>query len=120
MVDVQLPENELEHHKFVPMKNIVFDTLSEAVNALTQNGYPEDFEAEADCIIALYSKKEYRPSELKIIASYRFEGMTDPEDQAVVFAVEANDGTKGTLVMSYSAEHGQNEELIKKIPFHEG
>ena len=97
-----------------------FDTLSEAVNTLTQNGYTEDFEAEDNYIKALYSKKEYQPSELSIVESYRFEGMTDPNDQAVVFALEALDGTKGTLVMSYSAEHGQNEELIKKIPFREG
>ena len=101
------------------MEHQNFDTLSEAVNTLTQNGYVEDFEAEDNCIRALYSKKGYQPSELSIVASYRFEGMTDPNDQAVVFALEALDGTKGTLVMSYSAEHGQNEELIKKIPFQE-
>ncbi len=93
-----------------------FDTLSEAINTLTQEGYEEDFEARDNCIKALYSKKEYQPSELKIMASYRFEGMTNPEDQATVFTIEATEGTKGTLVMSYSAEHNQNEELIKKIP----
>ncbi len=94
-----------------------FDTLSEAVNTLTKEGYIEDFEAGYNCIKALYSKKEYQPHELKITASYRFEGMTNPEDQATVFTIEATDGIKGTLVMSYSAEHNQNEELIKKIPF---
>lgn len=97
-----------------------FDTLSEAVNALTQEGFSEDFEAEDNCIKALYSKKEYQPSELKITASYRFEGMTNPSDQTTVFTIEATDGAKGTLVMSYSAEHGQNEELIKQIPYQKG
>lgn len=97
-----------------------FDTLSEAVNTLTQEGYKEDFEAKENGIKALYSKKEYQPSELTIIDTYRFEGMTNPEDQATVFTIEANDGTKGTLVMSYSAEHGQNEELIQKIPMKKG
>ncbi|KAB5489976.1 MULTISPECIES: phosphoribosylpyrophosphate synthetase [Flagellimonas] len=94
-----------------------FDTLSEAINTLTQEGYEEDFEAGDNCIKALYSKKEYQPDALKIVNSYRFEGMTNPEDQATVFTIEATDGTKGTMVMSYSAEHNQNEELIKKIPF---
>ncbi len=42
--------------------------------------------------------------------------MTDPQDETVVFAIAAEDGTKGTLVMSYSAEHSQNVELIAKIP----
>ncbi|WP_067032468.1 phosphoribosylpyrophosphate synthetase [Allomuricauda sp. CP2A] len=100
------------------MKKYNFDTLSEAVNTLTKDGFTEDFEAENDFIKALYSKRQYQPSELKILSSYRFEGMTNPGDQSTVFAIEAGDGTKGTLVMSYSAEHGQNVELIRQIPSH--
>ncbi len=99
------------------MNKYSFDTLSEAVNTLTsKEGFTEDFEAEDNCIKALYSKKQYQPNELKILSSYRFEGMTNPGDQTTVFAIEANDGTKGTLVMSYSAEHSQNVELIRQIP----
>ncbi|MCR9264990.1 MAG: phosphoribosylpyrophosphate synthetase [Flavobacteriaceae bacterium] len=100
------------------MDNYNFDTLSEAVNTLTQEGYKEDFEAKDDCIKALYSKKEYQPNELIILASYRFEGMTNPSDQATVFAIRASDGIHGTLVMSNSAEHNQNVDLIQKIPYH--
>ncbi len=92
-----------------------FDTLSEAVNALTKEGFTDDFKAETNCIRALYSKKEFQPEDLIIVNSYRFEGMTNPEDQTLLLAITANDGTKGTLVMSYSAEHNQNVELIKKI-----
>jgi len=51
-----------------------------------------------------------------IIDSYRFEGMTDPADESTVFAIEAKDGTKGTLVISYGASTAQNEELIRQIP----
>ncbi|RYC51077.1 phosphoribosylpyrophosphate synthetase [Flagellimonas olearia] len=101
------------------MDNYNFDTLSEAVNTLTQQGYKEDFEAKDDCIKALYSKKEYQPNELIILASYRFEGMTNPSDQATVFAIRAKDGTHGTLVMSNSADHNQNVDLIQKIPCQE-
>ncbi|MDF0715661.1 phosphoribosylpyrophosphate synthetase [Muricauda sp. 334s03] len=93
-----------------------FDTLSQAVNTLTQEGYEEDFEAEETCIKALYSKKEYQPSDLKIISSYRFEGMTNPSDESIVFTIEANDGTKGTLIISYGASTAQNEDLIQQIP----
>ena len=98
------------------MEQYTFDTLSEAVNTLTNDGFSEDFEAQENCIKGLYSKKEYQPHELKVLSSYRFEGITNPEDQATVFALEAHDGTKGTLVMSYSAEHNQNVELIRLIP----
>ena len=92
-----------------------YDTLSLAVNSLTKEGFTENFQAEETAIKALYSKKEYNPNELKIVKTFRFDGMTNPQDDAVVFALEATDGTKGTLVMSYSAEHNQNLELIKQV-----
>ncbi|WP_242156835.1 phosphoribosylpyrophosphate synthetase [Aestuariivivens sediminis] len=93
-----------------------YDTLSQAINALTKHGYKEGFRADDHRIIATISKKKYLPGELKIIHTYRFDGMTNPQDDTIVFAIEANDGTKGTLVMSYSSKHDQNVELIKKIP----
>lgn len=100
------------------MNNKDFDTLSQAVNELTnKDGYKEDFITKNNKIIAIYSKKEYMPEELEIDESYRFEGMTNPADESIVFAITASDGTKGTLVMSYSAEHFQNVELIKRIPY---
>lgn len=92
-----------------------FDTLSQAVNTLTENGFTEDFKAEEKYIKALYSKKEYLPKELKIVEYFRFEGMGSPEDETELFAIIANDGTKGTLVMSCSAVHFQNIALIKEI-----
>lgn len=95
-------------------KNI--DTLSEATNALLKDGFTENFSAENNCILCANSKKEFQPNELKIVHSLRFDGMTNPADESQVFAIEANDGTKGVLVMSYSAEHSQNIDLIKKIP----
>lgn len=98
------------------MDNSNFDTLSQAINALTQAGYTDDFTAGETHIISRSSKKEYSPVELRITRFYRFDGMTDPQDDAIVFAVEAADGSKGTLVMSYSANHGQNVDLISKIP----
>lgn len=97
------------------MKLTNFNSLSEAVDFLTQKGYAEDFKAEQNVIKALYSKKEYAPKELKIVDSFRFEGETNPEDETVLFALISKDNVKGTLVMSYSATHSQNIDLIKQI-----
>lgn len=96
-----------------------FDTLAEAVNALTKEGYKDDFEAREDHFYGNYSKRKYLPRELRILAHYRFEGETDPEDAAILFAIETADGTKGTFIMSYSAQHNQNEELIQHVPVYE-
>ncbi len=101
---------------FALMNTYNFDTLSQAMNVLSSEGYTEDFKAEENFIKALYSKKEYLPENLKIDNFFRFEGMTDPSDQSELFAISTNDGKKGTLVMSYSASHNQNTELVKLIP----
>lgn len=92
-----------------------YDTLSQAVNTLTRQGFTESFRAEEKFILALYSKTEYQPEDLLATATYRFEGNSNPEDQSLLLAIVANDGTKGTLVMSYGAEHYQNVQLIKEI-----
>lgn len=92
-----------------------FDSLSQAVDYLTNEGFTEDFKAEEKFIKALYSKREYLPEQLKIVDSIRFEGMTNPDDESELFALVADDGTKGTLVMSYSAIHNQNVALIQAL-----
>jgi len=92
-----------------------FDTLSAAVDTLTKEGFTEDFKAEESCIRALYSKKKYQPEDLKIVNTFRFQEMSNPEDDMELFAIVAHDGQKGTLVMSYSADHFQNVELIRQI-----
>lgn len=92
-----------------------FDTLSEATTALANEGYTENFRADEDFILALTSKKKYEPSDLIITERYRFEGQTNPADSMELMAIRANDGTRGTLVMSYGAKHSQNVELIRDI-----
>jgi hypothetical protein len=93
-----------------------YETLSGVMNKLNSEGYTENFRAEDDCIKAIYSKKAYSPEELKIVKTFRFEGMTNPADQSELFAIESTDGLKGTLSMNYSADQSQNVELIKEIP----
>ncbi|MDO6739215.1 phosphoribosylpyrophosphate synthetase [Wenyingzhuangia sp. 2_MG-2023] len=97
------------------MKNTDYDTLSQAMNQLTKEGYTDSFSAEENYIKALYAKKEYNPKDLKIDQTFRFDGMTNPADETELFAISANDGTQGTLTMSYSSENNHNRELIKQI-----
>lgn len=94
-----------------------FDSMVSAINYLNKLGYKEDFRADEHFILGLYGKGEFQPNQLTIVDYVRFDGMTDPEDESELFVLTADDGTQGTLVMSYSAEHSQNVELIKQIKF---
>ncbi len=92
-----------------------YDNLVEATNNLNILGYTEDFEAQTNSIVALYSKKEYQPEDLTIEKSYRFFSNSDVGDEAELFVITANDGTKGTLSISYSAQETENLSLIKRM-----
>lgn len=92
-----------------------YDTVSEAINALTKEGYQEDFTTSEGVFIGSYSKRTYSPNQLTIVETFRFEGITDPQDEATIFAIIAEDGIKGTLIMSYSAEHNYDTTLIQQM-----
>jgi len=93
-----------------------YDTLSEAVNALKQRGYTIDFNTDNDLVVCHQTPVSLAPDEFEIAEVYRFEGNTDPADEAVVYAIESKHGHKGILVNGYgpSAEP-IGSALVKKL-----
>lgn len=69
------------------------------------------------------NKKYYKPDELKIIKTFRFEGESDPSDSSIIYVIEANDGLIGYSMDAYGAysDHGDDgyDDFIKKIPVEE-
>jgi hypothetical protein len=67
--------------------------------------------------------KFYKPEDLTIIKTYRFEGPSDPADSSIVYLIQANDGTMGYSMDAYGAytthEEVNYDDLIKKIPVQE-
>lgn len=96
---------------------ISYDTVSEAVNKLKKRGYDLDFNLEENCLVC--NEKKFSIEDFEITEVYRFEGNTDPADEAVVYAIESKDGLKGVLVSGYgiSAE-GMSAEMAKKLAMH--
>lgn len=97
------------------MKKKVFNTLSQAVDYLTEDGFTEDFKTENNHIVALYSKNKYLPEDIEIVASYRFEDMSNMESQTGLLTLETKDGLKGTMTVYYSAVSDTNFELVRQL-----
>jgi hypothetical protein len=93
-----------------------YDTVSQAVNGLKQRGYTIDFNLEADTICCKQTPLSLAPADFEITEFYRFEGESDPADEAVVYAIESKGGEKGLLVTGFgiSAE-GMGEAMIEKL-----
>ena len=95
----------------------VYNTLSEAVNGLKSRGYSVDFNLKENCLVCINEEK-YDVDDFEITEMHRFEGNTDPADEAIVYAIESKNGIKGMLVSGYgiSAE-GISAEMAKKLSF---
>ncbi len=94
-----------------------YDTVSEAINGLKERGYTKDFNLKENSIIC--HEDEYHPEDFEIVEVYRFEGDTDPADEAAVYAVESTKGEKGVLVSGYGMSAvGLGAEMARKLSFH--
>ncbi len=93
-----------------------YDTLSEAVNGLKARGYSIDFNIDAELLTCAQASVSLGVDEFEITEVYRFEGDTDPADEAVVYAIAGRHGQKGVLVNAYGPDADTNSsELVKKL-----
>ncbi len=84
-----------------PHENSEMKTLVSSLNCLIQKGYSEDYKVNDAGLAALKTGKVYQPDQVKVVDFYRFEGTSDPADESILYAIETNDGCKGTLVDSF-------------------
>lgn len=97
-----------------------YDTVSMATNGLKERGYTTDFNVAFDKLICTETKACLNPDEFEITEVYRFEGETNPSDEAIVYAVESKDGKmKGVFVNAYGMyADPMSDDMIKKISMH--
>lgn len=93
-----------------------YQTLSEAINELRAQGYTEDFNLMEDCIECGRRKSKFKSIDFKVDKFFRFEGMTDPDDSSILFAISASDGSKGLLVDAYGTYSAKlSQDMIESL-----
>jgi hypothetical protein len=73
-----------------------YATVSKALQELAEKGFTVDFNLEEDRI-----KKH--GEEFEIVHIYRYEGESDPGDEATVYGIRSKDGEQGVFVAGLSA-----------------
>jgi hypothetical protein len=77
-------------------------TLSETLNNLKAEGYTEDFNLRADCVDCRSGQLKIFPADFQIDKYFRFEGQSDPADNAILYAISSGKyQVKGVLVNAY-------------------
>jgi len=92
-------------------------SLSEVVNALAKQGYTIDFNLKSSQVNDGENPIQEFPEQFLIDKHYRFEGESDPDDEAIVYAISSVDGKiKGIFVNGYgTSSEKSGDELIKKL-----
>ncbi|MEY3678361.1 MAG: hypothetical protein RI924_502 [Bacteroidota bacterium] len=94
-----------------------YQSILEAVSDLEGRGYDYNYQYKEGMLHCDRSKSTYCPADLLITEVYRFEGMSDPTDNSVVYAIESKDGSKGVLVDAYGTySDDAKSRFLEQIP----
>lgn len=94
-----------------------YDTVTEAVAMLNKRGYTEDFNLKENCIECRNGQYKIFHNEFQVDEFYRFEGMTDPADETIVYAVSSpRYNLKGVLVNGYGIySQSMTDDMVEKL-----
>jgi hypothetical protein len=94
-----------------------YGTLSQAINKLKlEEGYDLDFNLLDEEIENKAKKETFELHEFNVDKVLRFEGMSDPDDNSILYAISTNNGQKGLLVDGYGISGGQvSKAMLDKL-----
>ncbi|MEP6683041.1 MAG: hypothetical protein ABJA35_07270 [Parafilimonas sp.] len=91
-----------------------YDTVSTAIEELRKQGYTTDLNIEEDKVVC--SQGKFDKDNFEVMDVYRYEGNSDPADEAAVYAIESSSGLKGILVTGYGASaEDLSAEMLEKL-----
>lgn len=97
-----------------------YRTMTEAVKGLMARGFTANIKLIDGLFHDASSGRTFKADELTIVEHHRFEGLSDPDDLSVCYALQARDGTRGILVDAYGTyANPAVSELLTKVHIHE-
>lgn len=93
-----------------------YATVTEAVEQLKKQGYTLEFSLKDNHFVA--GDQQYPAGDFEITDLYRYEGPSDPADEATVYALASASGVKGILVSGYGISADEaSEETLKQLHY---
>jgi hypothetical protein len=90
--------------------------VADAVEQLRKQGYTLDFNLKENQLMA--GEYTYTADEFEIVDLYRYEGPSDPADEAIVYALASPSGVKGVLVSGYGYTMDEASiETLKRLHY---
>ena len=103
------------------MEKIEMETMVGVINRLREKGKGHEFRMAEGGLFCESNQRIYKPQELEIVKTYRFEGESDPGDSSILYVVkDANSDLTGYFIDTYGATSNNSklDDFIKRIPVH--
>jgi hypothetical protein len=98
-----------------------YRTLDRVIEELKKRGFVERFDARDGQLWALGSGRAFDAEDFTIREYQRFEGVSDPDDSSIVYAIETRSGTKGLLVDAFGPyANPEVGRLLETVEIHGG
>jgi hypothetical protein len=99
---------------------VAMNTLSQILEKLRLKGKDNELKISDHGKMQSQAGKIYKPEDLTIVKTYRFEGDSDPADNSVLYLVEDQDKTIGYILDAYGIYSDNDgpgfDDFLKKIP----
>jgi hypothetical protein len=93
-----------------------YATVTDAISELRKQGFLVDFNLKENSLEA--DSVKFSSEEFEILDVYRYEGNSDPADEATVYAIESQSGLKGILVTGYGVSSDTvSTQMLKKLHY---
>jgi hypothetical protein len=93
-----------------------YATVTDAIRELKKQGFIVDFNLKENGLEA--DSVKFTSEEFEILDVYRYEGDSDPADEATVYAIESQSGLKGILVTGYGISSDTvSTQMLKKLHY---
>lgn len=99
-------------------------TVSQVLNKMRERGIENELKMNENNAFFVENTDVFytNPKELEIVKIYRFEGDSNPDDNAIIYIIRDMHGEKFFLLDAYGAKNNMEEEFInflREIPVNE-
>ena len=93
------------------------ETMVDAISRFGKRGYTDEFQARPEGLRSLATGKVFPPEDLVVEDMARFEGQSDPGDEATIFALRSARGeTRGTYTVTFGTQmDALDAEMVPRL-----
>ena len=92
------------------VEKVHMTSMIDSIIQMNKKGFDKEFSVNLKNELTYANGLLYKPSQVKIVEFFRFEGDSDPSDESILYALETDNGVKGVLSHIYGREASEESQ----------